>query len=211
MADNTALGWGPIMDHARQAAGKVARNYPGIDSEDIEQSIYTKFLEKETSLARANYGAGALYNLFVKWGTEYANDERVSSMHFSSQYHYTAKEIRTLCGEALFDREAFMRRVDNRDEEFALDPEEIIARALDLQAAFEYLPDAHKAVLHKRFVLNEPLNGTERKEMTRAIDRLAITVNISRSKRRTDHDGPGSRKVINNAAAQAANARNNGY
>jgi len=192
------IDWELYRSIAASAARKVARSYPGVSAEDIEQTIYVHALENEPTFKRMNYGPAALFAVFTKYGVRYANDERRSALHFSDQYHYTAKEIRKLCSEALFDREAFMDRIAQRDELLTSDPEEVIARVLDLQAAYAALMPHQKALLTARYVDGATLTGTQSKEVTRVIDRLSMTINIARSKRRTEHDGPGARKAMSN-------------
>lgn len=205
---SNALDWDTIRKIAKDAARKVARNYPGIDPDDIEQTIYAKVLERQGTFARIGYTNAALFSIFNKYGTEYANNERVAAYNFSDQYHYTAKEVRALCSEALFDRDAFMARIEAQDERLTADPEEVLARVLDLQDAFNNASDADKAVLVSRFVEGiPPKSSAESMALSRAIDRLALSINIGRSKRRQAHDGPGSRKAISNTTAQAITTR----
>lgn len=211
LSKNNDLDWTLIRSIAKDAGRKVARNYPGIDADDIEQTIYAKVLERKATFIRMNYTTPALFSIFTKYGTEYANNERLSALNFSDQYHYTVKEIRTLCGEALFDREAFMARIEAQDERITADPEETLARVIDLQNAYEKASDSDKDVLHRRFVLGEsPKNSGESMALSRAIDRLALSINIGRSLRRQAHDGPGSRKAIRNTTAQAITSNQEG-
>lgn len=197
------IDWTLYRQLAGQAARRVARDYPGVEPDDIEQAIYVKALENADSFARLNYGPHALFVTFIKYGTSYANDERVSALHFSDQYHYTAREVRTLCGAALFDREAFLAHVEQTGGMIGSDPEEVIARTLDLQHAYDSLPERQREMVRTSFLGTTTLSGAQRKEVTRIINRLTVNINVSRSKGRSNHTGIGARKVISNSEAQS--------
>lgn len=193
--------WEVARDIARVSARKIARSYPGIDPDDIEQAILTRVAEQLGTFKRIGYTPEAMAGIFRQYGVKYANDERVAAYNFSDQYHYTAREVRALCGKALFDKEAFYASVEN-DPETVTRFDEIIARVVDLQAAYADLGVSEQELLRRRFLLGETLEPSDTKRLQRAIDRLALRINVGRSKRRSTHDGPGARTVVSNATAQ---------
>lgn len=207
------IDWEAMRKAAKDAARRVARLYTGIDPDDIEQEILTRVAENEATFKRIDYTPAGTFAILIKYGTKYANDERLSALHFSDRYHYSAKEIRTLCGQALFDRDAFMALVHAEDERFATDPEEVISRVVDLQAAYEKASEADREIIRKRFLGTGTLTAAEAKAALRAIDRLTVSINVGISRRnrppvteRLSADDPmppslGSRKVMSNAAA----------
>lgn len=200
----TTFDWEKAREIARASARKLARSYPGIDADDIEQAILTRVAEQEPLFKRMGYGDGALGVMFRKYGTKYANDERLSALNFNDQYHYTTAEVRALCGKALFDRDAFMATIEDNPDVVA-NFDEVMARVMDLQSAYADASDADRAIIAKRFTSGEALSPAEAKAAQRAVDRLSLSINIGRSQRRGDHGGPGSRKALTNAQAQAAN------
>ena len=198
----TAFNWEDARDVARAVSRKLARSYPGIDADDIEQAILTRVAEQEALFKRMNYGKAALGVMFNKYGSKYANDERLSALNFNDQYHYTTAEVRALCGKALYDRDAFLATIEDNPD-IVSNFDEVMARVMDLQNAYRDASDSDRAIIAKRFG-GEALTPAEAKAAQRAVDRLSLAINIGRSARRGDHDGPGSRKALTNAQAQAA-------
>jgi hypothetical protein len=199
--------WDETRATARSLSHKIARDYPGIEADDIEQAILTRVTEQESMFKRMNYPPDSLRKILHRFGVKYANDERLSALNLSDQYHYTIGEVRALCGEALFDRDAFIAKVE-QDAEYAANFDEIAARTVDLQTAFAALRPEQRALISKRWVENEILTPNERKALSRTMDRLVQEINRGISKRsgksaREWHDGPGARKATSNAAARA--------
>lgn len=196
------LDWDAMRKAAKDAARKVARSYPGIDVEDIEQAICLRIAENEATFKRMGYTPAGTFAILTNYGRKYANDERLSALHFSDQYHYSAKEIRKLCGEALFDRDAFIASIEGED--FRADPEEVLARVVDLQTAYAAASESDRALINKRFLYGEALTPAEAKAALRAVDRLTVSINVGKSRRARPADNrPGARKAMSNSAAQA--------
>jgi hypothetical protein len=195
----TKFDWEQARDVARAVSRKLARSYPGIPADDIEQAILTRVAEQEALFKRMNYGEGALGVMFRKYGTKFANDERLSALNFNDQYHYTTAEVRALCGKALFDRDTFLATIEDNPDIVA-NFDEVMARVIDLQDAYRDASDADKAIIARRFG-GETLTPAEAKAAQRAVDRLSLAINIGRSARRGDHSGPGARKAMSNAQA----------
>lgn len=192
---------------ARSLSYRIARDYAGIEAEDVEQAIILRVTEQQGMFKRMNYPPDSLRKILNQYGVKYANDERFSALTLSDQYHYTLKEIRAMCTEALFSRDAFIAKVE-QDAEYAANFDEIAARTVDLQTAFGELRDHERELIQRRFLHNEPLSNSERVALSRTLDRMVKFINREVSKRsyksaRDNHDGPGGRQAVSNARAQA--------
>jgi len=202
MTKKIEFDWPTAIDMAKAIARTVARSYAGIDADDIEQAIVTKCAENEGTFVRMGYGPAAMGNIFKRYGNEYANAERLSAYNFNSEYHYTVAEVRTLCQRMLFDREAFLASFEDIPELMSRF-DDIMCRVMDVQAAFNNASDADKELIRTKFLTDTDLTPAKARATHRAVDRLTLAINKGRSARRGDHDGPGARKAMSNAQAQA--------
>lgn len=207
------FNWDDTREVAKNVARKVAKEYPGIDPEDVEQAILLEVVRRENTYRHMSYEIPQLYHHLRKYAQKYCNDERMSSYQWSDQYHYTTKEVRALCAEGLFDREAFLDKV-YRDADLMANFDEIMARVADLQRAYSELREQDQNLIYRRYVIGESLSSADKQACYRAIYHLADTINKGRSYRRggrrpeyyIDADGNltdyvGGRTAMSNAAA----------
>lgn len=197
------FNWDDTREVAHKVARKVAKEYPGISAEDVEQEVLLEVLKREDMFKRMNYEIPQLWRFLTNYARKYSNDERLAVYQWDSQYHYTTKEVRALCAEALFDRDAFYDKVE-RDVNLMTEFEEIMCRVADLQAAYAKLREQDQNVIYRRYVIGESLSPADAKRLERATNHLAIVINKGKSIRKVpkDHDGPGARKAISNAHAR---------
>lgn len=200
MSKTIEFDWPTAIDMAKAVSRTVARSYPGIDADDIEQAIVTKCATNEATFKRMGYGPAAMGNIFKRYGNEYANSERLSAYNFNSEYHYTVSEVRTLCQRMLFDADAFHESFDDIPELMSRF-DDIMCRVVDLQTAYNDATDADKELIRVKFLTDDEVTPAKARATQRAIDRLTLAINKGRSVRRGSHDGPGARQAISNAAA----------
>src|SRR5690606_30008929 len=118
-----------------------------------------------------------------------ASIERIDYDHFSGNYCYSSKEVRSALEKGVL-----------RQQPTKADP-----ISIDIHTAFEQLSDEKKEELVRRYVKFEPAGETSRERMRtqRAVDKLAELMNRAGHREKHEyHDGPGSRRAISNSGAR---------
>lgn len=186
--------YGDLRSTVRRAAKSVAYQWPGvIDKEDVEQSIWLKLLESEGSAEKIlAMDDKAQYRAVVGIGHQIASRERTDYDHFSGNFRYSVDEAKQL-----LKNEVLTEPSDHFD-----------AGVVDLMEALGTLsvktPQYADAIL-KRYADGEvPNTSTESSALSRALTGLTNEMNRASRIRFAQRDGgPGSRKAISNASAQA--------
>lgn len=189
-----------LHDEIRRTANISARKWVGvIDSEDLEQGVWTRLLESDYFDRWALMSPLARRRVLLMIGDQIASGERESYAVFTGQVYYGSDEVRALlergalmatCGEdtGVTVLEQYrpatdgseggsfcvtdLRRVDREQ------PIMTLTESIDLRSAYEHLTDTEKVTLHSRFVRGEiPGIGEDRKHITRAVDYLTRAMN----------------------------------
>jgi hypothetical protein len=94
--DTFRVDWPTVMREAPAVARRIARDYPGIESADIEQEIFAHAAEKMDTLARTTKNVYGLRKVLGNAGTAYASKERLTYVYYSAEWVYTPREVRSL-------------------------------------------------------------------------------------------------------------------
>jgi hypothetical protein len=163
----------------KQAAGQLARRWPGIERDDIEQEIWVNLLPDFEKLpADPDYIGRCAF----KAGQAYASNERYFYTLKTAEWVYTPNEVRGLFKEAYFDPCNWLE-MPTKETSNSLRAGGVVVALWDLRRAFEALPEQYQEVI-TRCYRDEP--GEKRDEATksrlrRAIDRATRYLNQNMS------------------------------
>lgn len=189
---------------ARSVARRVARSWPPVEPDDIEQVVMLwawSYQERITGWSEA-----LLRTKFAEEAVGYARKERQARLHESDWYFYRPADVRAAL-PYFFSRE-------DRDgvpvpEDSALvdaqhnDGCDDLVMLADIGRVFSSLAPDKQADLFWRW-LHGPGDATERRREGRAVDALTHLLNGGV---RSQLVGPGSRKAVSNATAIAMTRR----
>lgn len=184
-----------LMSMAEDAARLAARQYVGIEWEDIQSAIMEIVCSKPHRFERHLEHKGWLWSVFYAEAIAYCNVQVRSYMHYSGEYFYTPAEVRELLQRA-YDSDVDLNEVIHITE--------AAISVWDLARAFDQLAFREKDLIVRKLQLKERLSATDRKGYYRATEKLADILNrgiADASRARMGHEGPGGRKVVTNAQA----------
>lgn len=185
-----------LIKLANDAASLAARNYFGIDAEDIASNTLEVVFKSPARFERHLEHRGWLWSVFYAESVKYCNKCVRDFMFYSDKHYYTPQEVRELLERAY--------RTDVQDDE-VIHINEATVSMIDLAVAFERLKFTEKDIIARKLRNGEKLVEADRKAYYRATERLAGILNRGtedKSKSRVTHEGPGSRKAISNEEAQ---------
>lgn len=175
-----------ILPDIKRAAARTAREWEGvISADDAEQEIALALLADTYAQRVAEMEPGARADVLTRIGTHIASRYRDDYDYFTGNFRYSTREVREI-----LERGALYEERTRTDTE-----------RLDLDEGVELLRKRnprYAELIGRRYLRGEDLpGGTERKELTRAVDLLTNCMNNVHRNRRTGYtEGPGTRKVI---------------
>jgi len=186
-----------LMSLAEDAARLAARNYTGIEAEDIQSAIMEIVCRRPDRIERHLEHKGWLWSVFYAEGIRYCNEQVRNFMYYSGEYFYTPHEVRELL------KRAYDGNVDM--DEVVHIPEATIS-VWDLARAYDRLNFREKDLIARKYGQGEKLDDNDRRAFYRATERLARILNRDVSdatRRRVEHEGPGGRQALSNEKAQS--------
>lgn len=189
-----------LLQLANDAARLAARNYFGIDAEDVASAVLEVVYKSPKRFERHLEHRGWMWSVFYAEAVKYCNKCVRDFMFYSAEHYYLPAEVREL-----------LEKAHTSDVQVGEDMyiNEATLSLIDLARAFDRLSVNEKILINRKIRDREKLSSTERKAYYRATERLAVLLNRSietESKQRvTSHEGPGARECLSNA--QAANAQ----
>lgn len=178
-----------ITEDFREKVEKAARSVAGrsnqVEWEDLSQDIWVWLLENPKQYDKYCEMEDPYRNL-VKVAKQEIYKQNSAYEHFTGDYTYTNGEVRGLLKEHLFEPTL-----------------ETISEHSDLVEGLLMV----KAKSHNQFnlLINKFVHGIEvdsRRE-SEAVDKLVNCMNQVNKSARYSYEGPGSRRAVTNAAAQA--------
>lgn len=188
MSEDKYSAWESLV---KKTARFVAKDFPEVEEEDLENDLFVFVLETEIS-PDAEFVAKALYRKAVALSWEY----RKVGLHLSAQYSYRTSDVRRIMDTGFFyeDWESGHLPDDCRSEDY---DERLVVHS-DISRAYDYLTDHYQSVLYRRYYLQEDVSAAS---LRKALERLTDILNHYNLK--YTHDGLTSRKVISNAKARS--------
>lgn len=155
----------------RSTAKRVTWDFPGIDHEDIAQSLWEKYLEAGWDADDEGL-RGALFKL----GKSLAWDIRREQLQQSAQYSYRTEDVKIIL-ETAFDIQDWMSGYVPRDagangEKDAMAPLEV---RVDAMIAYRQLSSGHRDAICSRYAWGVP--PEDPRALSRAIKALADIMN----------------------------------
>lgn len=185
-----------LMSMAEDAARLAARNYTGIEAEDIQSSIMEIVCRQPDRIERHIEHKGWLWSVFYSEAILYCNKQVRSFMHYSGEYFYTPQEVRDLLKVA-YDGSVQL------DEMIQIT--EATISMMDLNRAFNKLNFYERDLVARKYQGTTKLDPSERRAFYRATEKLAGILNRSieeASRERVGFEGPGGRQAVSNARSQ---------
>lgn len=179
-------------DLVAKIAGSVARDFPGVDSDDISQHLFLTILENRANFKHPdNAGVtGALWRI----AKDYAGQLRAEALHLSPQYAYRPSDIRKIL-EHTFDRSEWYDTIVPEDAKSLKDSADELDLQSDIKWGWSQLHITEMQLVFRRYALKEDLEDSERRKLNRAIEKLVDVVNT--------YPRPGfPRRAMTNARAQ---------
>lgn len=118
-------------------------------------------------------------------GSLYAEGERLTYLYRSAEWIYTPEEIRGLLEEAFFDP-IYWESTPQKDEGVTLTAKGIVVSLWDIRDSYAELSSEDQGIILRRFRDGESLENTDRKRLSRAVDRLTARINGRVPSRPTD-------------------------
>jgi DNA-directed RNA polymerase specialized sigma24 family protein len=185
-----------IRGLADKAGRQIAREYPGIDAEDVAQAALLGLYEDKPKRKEPAY----IYKILLRHARIFAAKERYSYVVGTSNYLYRTKEVRKILEHAYFQSSAHEVPAGADDRLSAeVGGDSIFVSVLDIDEAWKKLSKAQSTALTRKFANGEDV---ESKSVWRAVEALTRHLNGHVNQGIEAHEGPGSRKAISNAEAQ---------
>jgi DNA-directed RNA polymerase specialized sigma24 family protein len=197
---------------ARSVSKTIARSYPPVDADDIEQEV---MLWAWSNQDRVRGWSEALFRTkFSEQAVTYARRERQERLHQTDFYYYRPDDVRAIL-PYFFDSSTWGNIRPPEDDPIiygakdSAAPGQVIyhndkanglVMVADIDDAWPVLNKTQRTALFLAFI-DGPGDAAERKREQRAVDSLTALLNENIRSRPV---GPGSRKVMTNAAGQAA-------
>ncbi|MGV9364487.1 hypothetical protein [Amycolatopsis sp. NPDC003731] len=181
-----------LLPEVTRAAKSATRSWTGaLDAEDIEQDMWVKILESPRTLpALLSYEAEQRGKVLRAIARQCAGAEMADREHFSANVTYSTDDVRRILENGGADQ-------------VPGSPSHV--EWLDTQAGLGGISPWYAEVIFCYYVAGDYVEppGDNGKTLTRARDALAVAMNAARKAANAVHDGPGSRRVVSNSAAQS--------
>lgn len=209
-----------VQDEIYRAARQAANAYGGkFDVDDIAQAIS---LDMMTNPTRYKSIRGSLFMVILKRsGVRYCAEESARYLAFSEQYIYSSEEVKDLLdlyyrpeswpnglSQPVITEDETLVEFQERLEEWN-NATKLVIDMMDIEYAIAKVSEAQRRVIVKRYRDKEKLaNKYEQNKHAEAIKYLTAHINQRMISRviGNGHEGPGSRRAISNANAQADTA-----
>lgn len=190
------------IEMAEAIGRSVAREYPGVEAEDLSSEALVVLMEKYPLLVGKD--AGYIHRVLMEAATSHAAKERYEYMLGTSAYIYRPSEVRALLKEVYWSPDLW--EVPSGKDDYlsaTVSADTVFVSVLDIQQAWSSLKRAYTDVLTR--VFRDGHEPGHSQEVTRAIDALTRQLNW-RVNRGRDHEG--SRTAMSNARAQYVTGEN---
>jgi DNA-directed RNA polymerase specialized sigma24 family protein len=203
---------------ARSVARSFARDWPGIDADDLHGELNLKLVEKrhffEKTTGNLNGAVGAYLR---KYATEYCAKERYRAVYGTPHYMYGTDEVAVLLEVYYLPRDAWAEASPTATygREKTRDGRSMVTALIDVDKAYQGLTEAQASTLRDDWEhgpqeaakRNDKSLATWSRAHSRAVMRLRDLMNNERLIAIDAHDGPGARKRMSNSTAQVITNR----
>lgn len=202
MSEDMYTKWKDII---KKIARFVAYDYPDVEVADLEQDLWVEVMERSLS----NPYEDTSIKFLRKYAKSRANQYRAEHLILSPQFNYRVSDVRRIL-DTVFDHNDWVEAATREEEsvgtrsgrEPSYNLDEVIITHSDVKRAWALLPHQYKVAIFERYGLGDIPDSTssEGRKLRRAETRLTEMLNTYHPK--SNHQGPGSRKIIGNALAR---------
>ncbi len=196
-----------LIPMVESVARTVAREYPGVDHEDLYQDMCLWVLEHGGSL-KIEEEKGTRYIIY-RAAHILAGQERAEQLRMTAQYNYRPADVRRILETAFGGREEWLQSfVPDDAASIKSTGTDGLDVTIDVRTAIEEMSPEDAEIIMSRYargLVPDP-NSAERKRLNRAVDRLCESINSytrQRAEKLAITGHPGARRVITNAHAGA--------
>lgn len=162
-----------VADVVKRASVTVARKWPGIDREDIEQEIWVGILPGFESLKPDE---DYVFKAATAHGNTYAASERYYYTFKTARWVYTPNEVRGLFKEAFFDPTQW-EEMPTKEADNSLHAGGVVVSLWDLREVFEALKPSYREALERVYRDGETADSALAKRCQRAVDAVTQRLN----------------------------------
>lgn len=205
-----------MLPDIKRAARRVAREWADvIDADDAEQEIALRILDLTEPKVRELYelDRGLRISVLTEIGHQIGMKYRDDYELFSGNHRYGTREVRrmlendALAGVAEEAGTPLWQLPDTIILQLQKTQTETVTERIDLFLGMKKLAERNSgyyALIFNNYVLGiSPSDGTERKNLTRAVDALTREMNSAHRRRVAEYtEGPGTRPVISGEQAR---------
>lgn len=187
-----------VMGMARRVGRETAREYPGIEAEEITDEALTRFYAKAHHLTDVTEGYA--YRVLERDAFTYAAEVRYRKIIETSQYVYTPREVKALLEHVYYDPSAWDVPTGKDDRLSAeIDRKSIGISLMDLKDAMGRIRPEYRRTIEKRYYLGDDIHP---QSLSRAVEALTRSVNRISARTGQADDCPGSRTAMSNSRAR---------
>ena len=207
-----------FLNLARSVARGFARDWPGIDQDDLNGELSLKLVEKRSFFEKTTGNLNGTVGAYLrKYAMEYCAKERYRAVYGTPHYLYGSEEVSALLESYYLPRDAWADAgtTVQYGREKAKDGQSTVTALVDLDRAYQGLTDTQRDTLRAdwEYGPQEAANragkslATWSRAHSRAVVRLRDLMNNDRLTAIDAHNGPGARKPMSNEAARSLTNR----
>lgn len=155
-----------VSEIVKRAARGLAKSWPGIDGEDIEQEIWVGLVKDWSKLPDDDV---LIRHRAWKHGLKYCHDERYFYTLRSAEWVYTPSEVRALFRDCFFDP-VWWEDMPTKEADNSLKAGGVVVLLWDLRNVWESLSDDQRDDIGRVYRDHVEVAPAERKACQRAVD-----------------------------------------
>lgn len=193
--DEDALDWDNLI---ARTARRVSSDFPNVDYDDIYLHLWGYVINQREYVHPKKPGVA---KVVAKEAKKQAWKYRAEHLRQTAQYSYRTDDVREIL-ETTFHYSEWAEGYVPGDA-VSKDAGAAIEVRADISWGIELLPPNYQNVIFKRYrdKIDIPADTNERRQLNRAIERLATVLNCY-TPGKLPRQGPGNRRAISNAQAR---------
>lgn len=202
-----------LMEVSVAVGRKFAWQFPFLEAEDISSEIHTQALAGWKSVGKqlakaAEHGQteyAVLHFLLSQRANVHCGKQHYRYTVESSQVLYTPREVRALLQEYYYNPDAYTTPSKDEDYGVGVEAKSVWANLADINQALLRVSDrVHDTILAAFGPEDLELPEPDKRRVSEAVSAVTRELNRRLNPQVTNHEGPGRRKAVTNASAQAA-------
>lgn len=201
--------WRDHETYIKRLAADTARSYWKVDAEDVEQEIWVFLWQKEEAFVSQERSAEYVRTCIKNCVYNYALKQRNTTLLETDTFYFGVDEVKALLPTFFSSYEAWASPQELPPGSETMTKNDNVEIYCDFSRVWDRLTEGQQDILSRRYQEGEDFpDATDRKTLSRAVKRFMELLNQNKDQEAKSHNGPGSRKVITNAAG-LSEVRNN--